>query len=80
MQHSCGCKDSNCEFDPDGMTTPNMIPMHTSDSIQGHAVLSVKHADLVFFLYQHYYAVNFIVNTIIEDVDKALMTGSVCDN
>ena len=67
-QHHCGCENSDCEADPNEMTTPHTMPM----SIPGDIIQSVAYPDLGEFLFQYYYRVNKLVNAIIEKSDPSI--------
>ena len=78
MQRHCGCNNSYCEFDPDEITTPDLLPMYTLNTMQGHLIPSVNYSDLRAFLYPYYFHVNCAVNQIIAKVDLT-RSESVCD-
>ena len=76
-QHHCGCENSDCEADPNEMTTPHTVP--TFENISGGIIRSVAYPDLGEFLFQYYYCVNELVDAIIEKFDPSICPPNDCD-
>ena len=64
MQSHCGCEDSDCEFDPNQITAPHLLPVYAVDTVQGRLLPSVDYSDLGDFLFSYYFETNCVANAI----------------
>ena len=78
-QHHCGCENSDCEVDPNEMSTPHTVPMRTLKSISGGIIQSVAYPDLGEFLFQYYYCVNKLVDAIKQKFDSSICSPNDCE-